>query len=145
MSPDDFDPKQFAPLSDFREDDCEALLELLEPRKLASGRKVFREGSESDGIVFLSSGRIELSGKRSAESAEYGAGAVLGALSMMSAGTREATASTLETCEIWRLPRESWVRLLEDHPRTACRLAEAILAETAVMLREALDVIGGSD
>jgi hypothetical protein len=31
--------------------------------------------------------------------------------------------------------------LVEDHPRTACRLTEAVSAEIAAMLREALDVL----
>lgn len=142
MSPDDFDPKQFALLADFRDDDRDALLELLEPQKLATGRKLFREGSESEGLIFLAAGRVEIKARRSECSAELGPGAVFGALSMMARGTHEATVSTLETCEVWRLPRETWMRLVEDAPRTACRLAEAILAETAGLVRGALEAVG---
>lgn len=145
MSPDDFDHKQFALLADFREDDRDALLELLEPQKLATGRKLFREGSESEGLIFLAAGVVEITCNRSDETAELRPGAVFGALSMMAAGTHEATVSTLETCEVWRLPRENWMRLVEDYPRTACRLTEAILAETVGMMRDVLDAVGDSD
>ena len=142
MSPDDFDPKRFALLADFRDDDRDALLELLEPQKLATGRKLFREGSESEGLIFLAAGRVEIKGKRSEGSAELGPGTVFGTLSMMAGGTHESTVSTLETCEVWRLPRGTWLRLVEDSPRTACRLAEAILAETAGRVRGSLDALG---
>ena len=58
MNPDDLDPKQFPLLAGLREADLEVLFDTLEPRKLGRGRKVFREGSEADGLVLLSSGRI---------------------------------------------------------------------------------------
>lgn len=139
MTSEDFDPKQFALLADFSEEDCEALSELLEPQKLARGRKLFREGGESEGLVLLASGAVEVSARRSERPVQRGAGAVFGALAMLTVGAREATASTIEPCEVWRLPREGWRRLVEDAPRTACRLAEAIMADAAGMIREALD------
>ncbi len=59
------------------------------------------------------------------------------------AGLREADLEvlfdTLEPCELWRLSRDLWHRLVEDHPRVACRLLEAILVETAANLRDTLD------
>lgn len=139
MSPDDLDPKAFALLADLREADLELLLDLLEPRQLARGRKVFREGSEADGLVLLAEGRIEISASRAAERFVLEPGAVLGGLSLVNVGPRELTATTLEPCAIWRLPRDHWRRLTDDHPRTACRLLEALLADTAATLRETLD------
>jgi CRP-like cAMP-binding protein len=139
VSPDDLDPKQFRLLAELRETDLEVLFELLEPRRLARGRKLFREGSEADGLVLLASGRIEICGERAPTPFVLEPGAVLGELSLVTVGPRELTASTVEPCEIWRLPRDHWRRLVDDHPRTACRLLEAILAETAATIREALD------
>lgn len=145
MSPEDFDPKLFALLADFSEEDCDALLELLEPQKLARGRKLFREGSESEGLVLLASGTVEISTGRSEGPARLGSGSVFGALAILAVGAREATVSTIEPCEVWRLPREGWRRLVDDSPRTACRLAEAIVAEAAGMIREALDAFDDSE
>lgn len=144
MTSEDFDPKQFGLLADFSEEDCDALLELLEPQKLARGRKLFREGSQSEGLVLLASGTVEVSAGRSERPAELGAGNVFGGLAILAVGVREATVSTIEPCEVWRLPREGWRRLVEDAPRTACRLAEAIVAEAAGMIREALDAFDES-
>jgi len=144
VSPDDLDPKEFGLLSELRETDLEVLFDLLEPRKLARGRKVFREGSEADGLVLLAEGQIEISGNRSDERFVLGRGAVLGGLSLVTIGPRELTATTLEPCMLWRLPRDHWRRLTDDHPRTACRLLEAILNETATHLRETLDALSGN-
>jgi len=141
MNPDDLDPKAFPLLAELRENDLDVVFDLLEPRELAMGRKVFREGSEADGLVLLASGSIELAGNRASESFAVGPGATLGGLSLVSVGPRELTATTLEPCELWRLPRQSWRRLVDDHPRTACRLLEAILCDAAAQLREALDHI----
>ena len=139
MSPDDLDPKQFELLAELREADLEVLFDLLEPRKLARGRKVFREGSEADGLVLLASGRIEISSGRGGPAFVLEPGAILGTLSLVTCGPRELTASTIEPCEIWRLPRDQWRRLVDDHPRTACRLLESIIEDTAATLREVLD------
>jgi CRP-like cAMP-binding protein len=138
VTPDELDPKQFPLLGELREDDLEVLYDLLEPSKLARGRKVFHEGSEADGLVLLARGRIEISTKRTRNKFVLEPGAVLGGLSLVAVGVRELTANTLEPCEVWRLRREHWRRLVDDHPRTACRLMEAILTETATNLREAL-------
>ena len=134
-----FDPKAFELLSGFSEADVEALVEQLEPQKLSKGRKLFREGSESEGLVFVAGGEIELSSKRTGETARFGAGTVLGGLALANVGLREMTVATIEPCEIWRLPPEQWRRLVDDAPRSACRLLEAILAETGALVRAALD------
>jgi len=132
-----FDAKAFALLSEMREEDARALAELVEFKKLARGRKLFREGGEAEGLVLLASGRLELTSKRG-EKAEIGPGSALGGLSLVVIGPRETTARTLEPCGLWTLQREDFLRLADDHPRTACRLCEAILQEVGSALREQL-------
>lgn len=145
MTPEDIDPSQFRLLESLRREDLDVLLPRLEPRKLARGRWVFREGGEADGLVLIQSGRVEISADRTGATGVLEAGASLGALSLVSVGPREVAARTLEPCELWSLPRGQWHRLIEDHPRTGCRLLEAILAETAAMLREALDSVADAE
>ena len=60
-------------------------------------------------------------------------------MALMVVGPRELVAKTLEPCEIWSFQRESYRRLVDDYPRTACRLCEAIVAELAGNVRDALD------
>ena len=135
----EIDPSQFPLLAALQPEDVEALRPLLEARKLARGRWVCREGAEADGLLLLRSGKVEVSADRSQSTAVLEAGAALGGLSLVDVGPRELAARTLEACELWALPRSQWHRLVEDHPRTACRLLEAIVQQLATSLREALD------
>ena len=135
------DLKSFALLAEFNEEDREALFELLEPKTLGKGRSIFREGTEADGLVFLVSGRLVLCSKRWPEDAIAGEGTVLGGLSLFAVGPREVTAKAEVPCDILQLPRTSFRRLVEDAPRAACRLAEALAKELADDAREALDAM----
>jgi len=133
------DLKKFSLLAEFSSADCEVIAELLEPRSLARGRRLFGEGVESDGLVLVSSGSMRLESNRRSEPETLGEGSALGALSLVSPGTREATVSADTDCELLILPRTSFRRLVEDHPRTACRLLECLVADLAGLIRPGLD------
>ncbi len=134
--------KRFSLLVEFSDDEREALSEILEERKLPNGKSAFREGSEGEGLVFLEEGRLKLKSRRtgrvvgSLEAPQH-----LGAASLFSFGKREVTALADGPCTIWLLPRSGMSRLLDDAPRAAYRLAEAIAGELAGLLRSGLDVI----
>lgn len=127
--------------AELTEGDREALGALLEEQRLHPGRSVFREGTESDGLVWIAEGTVRLESRRRGQLDATGSGAALGALSLLVLGPREATAVCETPCRVLRLPRTSFRRLLDDHPRTACRLLEAIVAELGAMLRPELDRI----
>jgi CRP-like cAMP-binding protein len=133
--------KAFPLCVELGEEDREALAELLEEQRLHAGRSVFREGTESDGLVLIAEGTVRLEGRRLRQTGSTGTGAALGALSLLVLGPREATAICETPCRILRLRRTAFRRLLDDHPRTACRLLEGIVAELGGMLRPELDRI----
>jgi CRP-like cAMP-binding protein len=133
--------KDFALLSEFSDEDREALFELLEPKTLNNGRSIFREGSEADRLVFVVSGDVIVTNNRCPDTASVGPGAALGCLSLFVMGRREATAKAEGRCEILQLPRTSYRRLVEDAPGTACRLTEAIVKQLTTCTREALDAV----
>jgi len=135
------DLKEFALLSEFSDEDREALFELLEPKTLNKGRSIFREGTEADGLILVVSGEVIVTAKRCRDTAGLGPGAALGGLSLFVMGPREATAKAVERCEILQLPRTSYRRLVEDAPGAACRLAEAILKQLTSCTRDALDAM----
>jgi CRP-like cAMP-binding protein len=64
---------------------------------------------------------------------------VLGGLALFAVGAREASAVGGERSEVLLLRREDFLRLAEDSPRTACRVAMALSADLAAALRNALD------
>ncbi len=144
MSPDSL--KQFQLLAGFSEDDREALAELLEERQLLDGRSVFREGTESEGLVLLCEGRLRLKSKRT--------GSVLGTLeapthlggaSLFSFGKREVTAIADGPASVQTLSRTALPRLADDAPRAAFRLAEAVAGELAAQARQALETLVEND
>lgn len=133
------DLKRFPILADLSDDDLEAVFELLDLQRFRKGRSIYRETAEADGLVLVASGEVRLSSERYGDLGTLGEGSVLGGASLLSPGQREATVKADVDCQVLMLPRASYRRLVEDFPRTACRLTEAIAADLAALLREGLD------
>jgi CRP-like cAMP-binding protein len=144
MSPDVL--KRFAIFAELGDEEREIVASLLEQRRLVDGKSAFREGSESDGLVLLESGRLKLHSRRSAgvigalEAPDH-----LGAASLFALGKREVTALADGACTLWILSRSSLSRLVDDCPRAAFRIAEAVASELAGLSRQGLDALACSD
>ena len=137
MSPDVL--KRFALLTEFSEEDREALAELLEERRLPDGKSIFREGMEAEGLILLVEGRLRLKSNRTGfVLGVLEAPAHLGAASLFSFGKREVSALAEGPAVVQTLPRTGLPRLAEDAPRAAFRLAEAIAGELAGLARESI-------
>ena len=134
------DLKSFGLLAELADEDREVLFELLEPLTIRQGRSVYRETAEAEGLVLIVSGMVRLSSRRCVDLGALTDGAVLGGASLFGMGCREATAKAEIDTKVLLLARTAYRRLVDDYPRTACRLTEAIGAELAGLLREGLDV-----
>ena len=133
----------FAALND---EEREVVASLLDERKLVEGKSAFREGSESEGLVLLESGRLKLRSNRCADVVgTLQAPQHLGAASLFALGKREVTALADGPCTIWILSRSALSRLVDDCPRAAFRLAGAVAAELAGLARQSLDTLAKSD
>ncbi len=133
------DLKRFPLLVEFDEEDRMDLSGLLEQRTLAEGEIVFREGDEADALYLLTRGRIRISRENGGALGILSNGSSLGAISLMTVGTRQASARAESDCDLLVLSRADFRRLAVDAPRTACRLAEAVVAQLAAGLRPHLD------
>ncbi len=131
--------KRFSPLAELSESELELVADLLEERELAAGQPCFREGSEADGLVLVAEGTLALESRRKGDLGTAGAGAALGALSLVVVGPREATAIASEPTRVHLLTRTAFHRLLEDAPRTGVRVLERLLVELAGLVRAGLD------
>jgi len=144
MSPEDL--KHFALLAELTDEDREILVELLEERVLPDGKSVFREGNEGDGLVLLQAGQLKLTSRRAGdvigtlEAPQY-----LGAASLFGVGKREVTALAQGPATVWLLSRSGLTRLLEDAPKAAFRIAEAVATELAGLVRQRLDTLTDHD
>ena len=144
MSPDAL--KRHALFAELNDEEREVVASLLDERKLVEGKSAFREGSESEGLVLLESGRLKLRSQRSpGVLGTLQAPQHLGAASLFALGKREVTALADGPCTIWILSRSALSRLVDDCPRAAFRLAEAVAAELAGLARQSLDTLAKSD
>jgi len=137
------DLKRFPLLAELSDDDRDALFGVLELQTLRRGRSVYRETGEADGLVLVLSGSVRLSSRHSEadDLGMLGEGTILGTASLLAIGPREATAKAEADCEVALLSRNAYRRLVEDYPRTACRLTEAIARDLSSLLREALEPV----
>lgn len=138
--------KRFALFAELSDEERESVVGLLEKRSLLDGKSAFREGTESDGLVLLESGRLKLrSARRSGVVGTLEAPAHLGAASLFVLGPREVTALADGPCVTYTLSRSALSRLAEDAPGAAYRLAAATAADLAGIAREGIAPLSGLD
>lgn len=132
--------KRFALFAELTDEEREIVVSLLEERRLPAGKSVFREGSESDGLVLLDSGRVKLrSARTQAVVGTLEAPDHLGAASLFSVGKHEVTALAESPCTLYTLSRSALARLVDDAPRAGYRVAAAVVVELAALARQSLD------
>jgi CRP-like cAMP-binding protein len=138
--------KRHALFAELTQEEREIVASLLEQRRLVDGKSAFREGSESEGLVLLESGRLKLRSARTQsivgtlEAPDH-----LGAGSLFTLGKREVTALADGPCTIYTLSRSALARLVEDSPRAGYRLAAAVASQLAGLARRGLDPLSRSE
>jgi len=130
--------KRFAPFADLSDGERAEIADLLEERSLSTGETLFAEGDDAESLVLVVEGALTISSQRVSEPAQVGAGTVLGGFALFAVGARETLVAGAERSELLLLRREAFLRLAEDSPRTACRVAMALSAELAAQARGAL-------
>lgn len=116
--------------------DLARLVPDLEEYHVGPGHIVFRQGDPGDGLYLIRSGIVEVTVVEAggiqavttlAAPAHFGEGALL------TDAPRSSSAVAETPLALWKLPRERFEALIEEHPRLALRLA----AELAERLAEA--------
>jgi len=116
----------------------ERLEDCLERTQLAPRSALFREGDESDGVIWIAGGRIRAWSSRD-EPVELGRGALIGAISLVVAGKRRFSADAVAPTQVLKLRRAAFQELVQRAPRVACQLLAALLADQAELFEEALN------
>jgi CRP-like cAMP-binding protein len=124
--------------ADLSEEEREAFAEALQEVSLEAGEEVFREGEEAEGMLVVLSGQLRVERDAGALRGSVGPGTVLGALSLVAPGPREASAVAERASRVLWLPRSAYRRVAEDAPRAACRFLEHVLADLVALLRPGL-------
>ncbi|MEP9379439.1 Crp/Fnr family transcriptional regulator [Aquabacter sp. CN5-332] len=114
-----------------------------EERQLKAGEVLFRIGEISDAGYVLLSGRMELvveqSGRRR-RLCELLAGALVGETALLIQLPRPATARALEASRLMRIPRTTFLRMLEGFPDAAVTLRD-LFAERLQGTLSALETV----
>ncbi len=92
------------------------------PRRLPAGTPLFIEGTRSDAVVIMISGRVKVftSNEDGSEVvlAVRGTGALLGELAVIDGRPRSASVTALEPAEILTVGFREFTAFLQTHPRT---------------------------
>ena len=111
------------------EAELDAIAGIVEPRQVAAGKDLFREGDPGDGLFVVISGEINVtkrapSGEHSL--ARLGPGGVLGEMSLVTADARSATGRALGDARVLHLPAARFRALLAADSVAAHKVVAAI-------------------
>ncbi|KZL19629.1 Cyclic nucleotide-binding domain protein [Pseudovibrio axinellae] len=112
-------------LAQFTEDQLRLLAFSAETLQVPKGGTVFNEGERADGGIVLTIGNVQLEtgmGRVARPRGTYGPGTLFGENALMAEGKRPARAVALEDCELIRIRRALFSRMLQEFPETAQKL-----------------------
>ncbi|MBO0904770.1 cyclic nucleotide-binding domain-containing protein [Jiella sonneratiae] len=108
-----------------------------EHRRLRAGEFVFRENARADAGFVVVTGEVVLIHGRGDDAkvlARHGPGALLGELCLITETSRPASARTETACDLIRVSRALFRRMLEEYPEFAVTLHQRIRDELETML-----------
>lgn len=104
--------------------------------RLVAGKEIYREGAAADSAFVVVSGRVSLVRDKDGERvrlASMGPGSLLGELALIAQSRRPTAAVTETDCQLMRLNRNLFRRILEEYPEVAVLLHKRLSAEFADM------------
>lgn len=113
----------------------QAVRALLQPRRLAAGERLFREGDPADAVYLLTRGSITVVAQGTTRYVSFSPGTLLGELAVLDGGGRSADAVADRDSEVQVLPSAALQRLAIDDPPLAALLYRQIAVHLAERLR----------
>lgn len=111
-----------------------------ERRAIAIGQELFREKSPAESAFVVAKGQLELlTADRAGNIAPHkiaGPGTLLSELALVTMVERKYTAVAMEDCEVLKISRSLFHRLLEEYPQVG-RMIEARIRDNLVGLAKA--------
>ena len=106
-----------------------------ETYSVQAGEVLFTAGEAADGACVIQQGSVNLQPERGSE-VVAGPGTLLGELALLAETRRPATATAREACRVLRIPRSTFLKILDSYPDAAQRLRELIASRTDQWARE---------
>jgi len=114
----------------------EKVLEIFETVSFPRGSIILKEGEWGEEVYILKEGHARVT-KKGKFIAELGAGSVIGEMSPIDEMPRSATVILTEDSKLYRITKEQFLKLLEEHPKVAI----SILRTLSRRLRQIDDMI----
>ena len=108
-----------------------------EPQAVGAGEVLFTVGEAADGAFVIQRGSFSLIPESASEDEVIaGPGTLLGEAALLAQTKRPATATAREPCTVLRIPRATFIKILESYPDAAKRLRDFIASRTDQWTRE---------
>ena len=141
MSATELGLKRFGYFADLSEDELAQLEDGLDVTRLREGAQIVMHGQESDGMLLLIEGDVQLEAADGSAVGSLAAPECIGAAALVAVGAREATVRSEGPAVVALLSRTAFHRFADDAPRAAVRVLEAIAADLATSVRNALPLV----
>jgi len=120
--------------------DLNILLPMFKKKEIEAGKTVFVENMPGESLYLIEEGEIDIS-KMLSEGDEQllvtiGPGEVFGELAILDKAPRSATARVSKDVVLWRLEREDFEVLCDDHPVSALRFVRNLVNLFCNRIRE---------
>jgi signal transduction histidine kinase len=110
--------------------ELQALRLAAQERQFTAGRDIFQEGSPGDGVYFVKSGQVEITGLVSGNTrhvfSQLNSGEIFGEMAVIEDRPRSATATALMDTEVYFIPRAEMLAFIERSPALAFNLLQQI-------------------
>ena len=125
--------------SDFSDEECNRLLEVMRPLDVASGESVFQQGGQGDTLVVVMDGilRVEVADQagNSATVATIQSGEVVGEMAVLDPAPRSASVIAATDCRVLELSRDGLKKLRSTCPSASAAIVGAVIADVTRRLR----------
>jgi signal transduction histidine kinase len=111
-------------------DELQALRRITQERRFAAGGEIFREGDPGDGVYFVKDGLVEISGLVGSDArrvfSQLGSGEIFGEMAVIEQRPRSATTMAVKDTDVYFIPREEMLVLLQRSPVLAFNMLQEI-------------------
>src|SRR5476651_1471391 len=111
-------------------DELQILRSITKELKITAGGEIFHEGDPGDGLYFVKSGLVEISGLINADArrvfSQVGPGEIFGEMAVIEDRPRSATTTASRETEVYFIPRDEMLALLQRSPALAFNMLQEI-------------------
>lgn len=111
-------------------EELQALRLITQERRFTASSEIFREGDSGGGVYFVKDGLVEISGLVSANVrrvfSQLAPGEIFGEMAVIEHRPRSATAIALKDTEVYFIPRDEMLSLIQHSPALAFNLLQQI-------------------